>query len=69
MDIRVGDLIKVQKEDKFPVDMLLLVTPNKDGMVFVDTSNLDGETNLKDKCVPISRMSEKKVKVFSGKVY
>ena len=48
-DIRAGDLVRIEKEDKFPVDMLLIVTPNPDGLVFVDTSNLDGETNLKDK--------------------
>ena len=48
-DIKVGDMLKIEKEGKFPVDMLLIKTPNKDGLVFVDTSNLDGETNLKDK--------------------
>ena len=68
-DIRVGDLIIVDKEGKFPVDMLLMVTPNPDGLVFVDTSNLDGETNLKDKSCPIPKLTKEKVVEFSGKIF
>jgi P-type E1-E2 ATPase len=49
LNIRIGDLLRVEKDGNFPVDMLLVLTPNKDGLVFVDTANLDGETNLKDK--------------------
>mmetsp|Transcript_23170 Transcript_23170/g.23054 ORF Transcript_23170/g.23054 Transcript_23170/m.23054 type:complete len:432 (-) Transcript_23170:1125-2420(-) len=68
-DIRVGDIIRIEKEDKFPVDMLLLVTPNTDGLVFVDTSNLDGETNLKDKAIIIPKLTDKSAVKLQGKIY
>jgi P-type E1-E2 ATPase len=43
----VGDVIRAEKDKEFPADMLLLCAP-KD-IVYVDTMNLDGETNLKEK--------------------
>ena len=46
-DIRVGDIIRVQKDETFPADLVLISTSNPDGKCFVLTSNLDGETNLK----------------------
>ena len=49
--------MKVLKEEKFPADLLLLDSSNEDGVVFVDTADLDGETTLKDKMQPkISNM-------------
>lgn len=68
-DIRVGDVIKIMKEDKFPVDMLLLVTPNTDGLVFIDTSNLDGETNLKDKAIIVPKLTDKRAVELQGKIF
>ena len=49
--------------------MMLLVTPNPDGLVFVDTSNLDGETNLKDKSAPIPKLSEAAATQLVGKIF
>ena len=68
-DIRVGDLVKIYKEGKFPVDMMLMVTPNSDGLVFVDTSNLDGETNLKDKAASIPKLTDKETISLHGKIF
>jgi phospholipid-translocating ATPase len=46
--LRVGDLIKVEKGRGIPADCLLLRSGGKDPSIcFVETSNLDGETNLK----------------------
>lgn len=48
-DVRVGDVIKVEKDEFFPADMLLLSSSYEDGICYVETMNLDGETNLKVK--------------------
>jgi len=40
----------VHRNEEVPADTVLLITAKQDaGMVHVDTINLDGETNLKEK--------------------
>lgn len=41
--------------------MLLLKCSNVDGVLFVDTANLDGETNLKDKNEPLAILKYEEV--------
>ena len=48
-DIRVGQIVKVMENEFFPCDMYLLNSSLKKGICFVETKNLDGETNLKHK--------------------
>jgi len=47
----MGDILEVKKDEVFPTDMLLLYAENNKeepvDIIFVDTMNLDGETNLK----------------------
>lgn len=36
-------MVKVQKDEEFPADLVLLKSDKESGIVFVDTMNLDGE--------------------------
>ncbi|CAI9763197.1 unnamed protein product [Fraxinus pennsylvanica] len=47
--LQVGDLVKVDKDEYFPADLFLLSSSYEDGICYVETTNLDGETNLKVK--------------------
>ena len=46
-DIIVGDIVVVVKNSEFPADLILLASSGDQGMSYIDTCNLDGETNLK----------------------
>ncbi|XP_060800774.1 probable phospholipid-transporting ATPase IA isoform X1 [Amyelois transitella] len=45
--LQVGDVCKVLNNQFFPADLLLLASSEPRGISFIETSNLDGETNLK----------------------
>ncbi|KAL4653454.1 hypothetical protein ACB092_01G304600 [Castanea dentata] len=45
--VRVGDIVKVCKDEYFPADLVLLSSSHEGGVCYVETMNLDGETNLK----------------------
>jgi phospholipid-transporting ATPase len=49
---RVGEIIKVMKNDPIPCDMILLKVSGQTGACYIETKSLDGETNLKTKVVP-----------------
>ncbi|MCJ1314503.1 hypothetical protein MMC25_008185 [Agyrium rufum] len=48
-DIRVGEVVKLQRNDQVPADLLLLHAEHASGVAFIETMALDGETNLKSK--------------------
>jgi|MDSY01.2.fsa_nt_gb magnesium-transporting ATPase (P-type) len=50
-DVKVGDLIQLEDRDWIPGDVLLL-TSSAEGAAFIDTMDLDGETNLKRRSSP-----------------
>lgn len=45
--IKVGDILQIFKGDQVPADCLVLQVSNQENTCYVQTSNLDGETNLK----------------------
>ena len=48
--LKVGDIVKLADGEPIPADLILLsVLNNEDGICFVETSNLDGESNLKQR--------------------
>lgn len=42
-------ILKLKCDDMIPADLMLLHTSDAKGSAFVETKNLDGETNLKTK--------------------
>lgn len=53
-DVRVGDFLLLRNGDKVPSDCVLLASSDETGICYVETKDLDGETNLK----PRQSMSE-----------
>ena len=48
-DIRVGDIVRLKRDDAAPADLVLLHTQGTDETAYIETMALDGETNLKSK--------------------
>jgi phospholipid-translocating ATPase len=52
-NVRVGDFLYLRNNDAVPADAIILSTSEPEGTCFVETKDLDGETNLKPRrCVP-----------------
>ena len=47
MNLKVGDVVKVNANERVPADMVLLNTSELNGCVFIRTDQLDGETDWK----------------------
>ena len=48
-DIKVGDFVKIMDNEPIPADVLICATSEEENVAFVETKNLDGETNLKSR--------------------
>jgi magnesium-transporting ATPase (P-type) len=60
--LRVSDLIRISNGETFPADTLILNSSSsatEDGRAYIQTTSLDGETNLKMKlsCLPVALKS------------
>jgi phospholipid-translocating ATPase len=45
--LEVGDIVFMRDNEQVPADIVVLSTSDPDGMCYLETKNLDGETNLK----------------------
>ncbi|KAF5353971.1 hypothetical protein D9756_007010 [Leucocoprinus leucothites] len=45
--LEVGDVVLLRDNDQVPADIVVLSTSDPDGVCYLETKNLDGETNLK----------------------
>lgn len=48
-DVKVGDFVKIIDNEPIPADILICATSEEENVAFVETKNLDGETNLKSR--------------------
>ncbi|PLW33102.1 hypothetical protein PCASD_13814 [Puccinia coronata f. sp. avenae] len=49
-DLRVGDFIRLKNDDPVPADVIICATSDpEENVCFIETKNLDGETNLKSR--------------------
>lgn len=54
-NVKMGSILEIKKDEEFPADMVLLYAEDNENqpldMVFVETINLDGESNLKPRTI------------------
>ncbi|KAI8924346.1 hypothetical protein BC831DRAFT_466093 [Entophlyctis helioformis] len=48
-DVKVGDFVFLRNNDNIPADIVIVSTSEPDSACYIETKNLDGETNLKIK--------------------
>ncbi|ATY66637.1 phospholipid-transporting ATPase (DRS2) [Cordyceps militaris] len=48
-NLKVGDIVRLNRDDPVPADIVLLWTTDENDVAYIDTMALDGETNLKGK--------------------
>lgn len=52
-DLRVGDLVKLVRDEVAPADLMVLHANGLNDVAYIETMALDGETNLKSKQAPL----------------
>ncbi|KYR02985.1 P-type ATPase [Tieghemostelium lacteum] len=71
-EIKVGDMVRVNKGERFPADLVILNSSEQHGVCYIETANLDGETNLKQRqAIPVTfenLRNEEDLSLFRGVV-
>ena len=65
--IKVGNIVRVKKNETIPADLLIIKTSLKNGFCYMQTANLDGETSLKP--VEALNITQQKLKYESPKTF
>ncbi|GLU06387.1 hypothetical protein SLE2022_234270 [Rubroshorea leprosula] len=55
-DIHVGNIVWLRENDEVPCDLVLIGTSDPQGLCYIETSALDGETDLKTRVIPSACM-------------
>lgn len=50
--LHVGDVLYLEENEEIPCDCVVLYSSNANGICYIQTANIDGETNLKLRCAP-----------------
>jgi phospholipid-translocating ATPase len=53
-NLQVGDIVKLERDESIPADLILLSSKGANGIAYIETMALDGETNLKSKQAPVN---------------
>ncbi len=48
-ELQVGDIVKILRDEWIPADIILLHSAGDNGIAYIETAALDGETNLKSR--------------------
>eukprot|EP00550_Attheya_septentrionalis_P000883 CAMPEP_0198291878 /NCGR_PEP_ID=MMETSP1449-20131203/9239_1 /TAXON_ID=420275 /ORGANISM="Attheya septentrionalis, Strain CCMP2084" /LENGTH=1751 /DNA_ID=CAMNT_0043990563 /DNA_START=276 /DNA_END=5531 /DNA_ORIENTATION=+ len=51
-DMNAGDLVIIRNREMVPADIILLASASEGGIAYIETSSIDGETNLKLRTSP-----------------
>ncbi|XP_058072238.1 phospholipid-transporting ATPase 2-like isoform X3 [Magnolia sinica] len=55
-DIHVGNIVWLRENDEVPCDLVLIGTSDPQGICYVETAALDGETDMKTRVIPSACM-------------